>query len=191
MPNPERDPKEPGDIAAGGAAEFQCPDCGQAFKTAQGLAVLRRLAHSTSTFSELDARETKTVEREAAVKRREAELSRQVGAARRADAALRRREEALRGAEAVPERERIGTTAAREIAQLPEFRLGAILRVTGVDYRLTESGLVHVYFPSGEKTKIALGSWFRFNARAYRVQDGRLSADSTADVLGRFLGEED
>ncbi len=70
--------------------EIVCADCGQAFKTAQGLAGHRRLAHSTSTARELEERtrelETQLVELEdrsaklarieQATKRREAELTR-------------------------------------------------------------------------------------------------------------------
>lgn len=191
MPVRERDPTEPGDIAVASAGEVRCDDCGQPFKNAQGLAGHRRLAHSTSTRAELEARETKTAEREAASKRREAELARQVEVARRAEAVLRGREEAVRAAEAIPQQERLKGTAAGAIGRLPEVRTGAILRVNGVDYRLTDNGLVHVYWPKGEKIELEEGDLFRFNGRPYCIRGGSLRPISASAILARLLGEEE
>jgi hypothetical protein len=51
-----------------------CVDCGQLFKSAQGLAGHRRLAHSTSTRDELELRESAIGEREEALARRQREI---------------------------------------------------------------------------------------------------------------------
>lgn len=185
-------PRDRGSAVGGAQANsFACPDCDGSFRTAQGLAGHRRLAHSTSTLSELNARGARSAEREATAKRREAELTRQVEAARQTDADLGRREEAVRVAEAVPERERIGTAAARQIARLPEVRAGAILRVNGVDYRLSESGLTHVYWPKGEKFEVGEGERFRLGGRAYCIRSGQLRPVPASAILARLLGEEE
>ncbi len=51
-----------------------CEDCDQSFKTAQGLAGHRRLAHSTSSRTELELREAAAREREEEVVRRQREI---------------------------------------------------------------------------------------------------------------------
>lgn len=75
-----------------GSGSHSCSECGQSYKTAQGLAGHRRLAHSSSTRSELEAREGKVAGRESAAKKREAELVRQAEAHERREADLARRE---------------------------------------------------------------------------------------------------
>jgi hypothetical protein len=72
--------------------DYPCDDCDQPFKNAQGLAGHRRLAHSTSTRTELEARAGELAERETVAKRREAEAARQAEAARRREAEATKRE---------------------------------------------------------------------------------------------------
>lgn len=171
--------------------DLNCDDCDQPFKSAQGLAGHRRLAHSTSTRSELEAKAGQIAEREAAAKRRETEAARQAEAARRAESDLARREQALRAEEAVPECDRLRGVADREIAGLPEVHSGAILRVNGVDYRISEGGLVHVCWPKGEKVEVEEGERFRFSGRAYSIRSGTLRPVPASAILARLLGEED
>jgi|SRR5579871_161091 len=73
----------------------RCDDCDQPFKTAQGLAGHRRLAHSTSTRTELEAKAGEIAEREAAAKRREAEAVRQAETVRRRETEAARREQEI------------------------------------------------------------------------------------------------
>jgi hypothetical protein len=170
---------------------LDCVDCDQPFKTAQGLAGHRRLAHSTSIRFELEAKQEELARQEAAARRRESEVAQRAEATRRHAADVGRREQEVAAAEAISENERLSRISAREVARLTEVRSGAILRVQGVDYRISEKGLDHVYFPAGEKTELAPGQWFRFGGRAYRVRDGRLREVPTAAILARLLGEED
>jgi hypothetical protein len=101
--NPNAETKDP---------SYCCEDCDQPFKTPQGLAGHRRLAHSTSTRSELEAKAGELAEREAAAKRREAEAARQADAARRREAEAARREQEI--AETGP--------AALGLSQCPDCR---------------------------------------------------------------------
>jgi C2H2 type zinc finger protein len=87
-------PKGPDDSPRPGT-DYPCDDCGQPFKTAQGLAGHRRLAHSTSTRTELEAKAGELAEREAAAKRREAEVARKVEAARQREADVARRQQEI------------------------------------------------------------------------------------------------
>ena len=76
-----------------------CKDCNQSFKTTQGLAGHRRLAHSTSTARELDERNRGLTERQRALEQRTAEVARAEQAAkhREAEAVRRQREIAETG----------------------------------------------------------------------------------------------
>jgi hypothetical protein len=171
--------------------ELLCDDCDQAFKSSQGLAGHRRLAHSATTRSELEAKAGEAAERERAAKRREADAAQRAEATRRQEAAVARREQEVAAAEAVPETERLGAVSAREIARLPEVRPGAILRVNGVDYRISEDGLAHVYWPKGEKIEVEEGERFRFAGCAYSILGGTLRPVPASAILARLLGEED
>ncbi len=74
--------------------EISCPDCGLSFKTAQGLAGHRRLAHSTRTAQALDERGRELEERGRALESKSTEIARREAAARRleSEAARRKRE---------------------------------------------------------------------------------------------------
>ena len=74
----------------------ECQDCGQPFKTAQGLAGHRRLAHSASTRTELDERKRSAEQREAELKARETVADRRV-----AEAVRRQREIAETGPKSI------------------------------------------------------------------------------------------
>jgi hypothetical protein len=90
------DGKENPDVADGtGSEELNCDDCGQPFKTAQGLAGHRRLAHSTSTRTELEAKAGQLAERETAARKREAEVARTAEAARKREAEVARRQQEI------------------------------------------------------------------------------------------------
>jgi hypothetical protein len=182
------------DLAGADPAERQellCDGCDQAFKSPQGLAGHRRLAHSATTRSELETRAEEVAAREAAAKSRETGAARQAEAARRHEADVERREQEVAAAEAVPETKRLQGISAREIARLPEVRSGAILRVNGDDYRLSDNGLVHVYWPKGEKIEVEEGERFRFGGRPYCIRGGSLRPVPTSAILARLLGEED
>ncbi len=58
-----------------GTEGFRCDECDQQFKTVQGLAGHRRLAHSTSSRDLLDARSAELERREANAQKRERELA--------------------------------------------------------------------------------------------------------------------
>jgi hypothetical protein len=191
VPSSARDPVTPNDPGVESAEAFSCDDCDQPFKSAQGLAGHRRLAHSTSTRTELEAKASQVAEREAAAKNREDEAARRTEAARRAESDLTRRERALRAAEAIPESDRLRGVADRETARLPEVPSGAILRVDGIDYRISEDGLTHVYWPKGEKVEVEEGERFRFAGRAYSIRGGSLRPVPASAILARLLGEED
>lgn len=95
MPNQAPDAKDPGDPTVESAGEFACEVCDQPFKTAQGLAGHRRLAHSTSTRTELESMASELANRETAAKRREAEVARQAESARQRKAEAVRREQQI------------------------------------------------------------------------------------------------
>jgi hypothetical protein len=73
------------------AESLLCPDCGQSYKTPQGLAGHRRLAHSASTARSLDERNRELEARRHALERRATELARTEEAARRREAEVSRR----------------------------------------------------------------------------------------------------
>jgi len=170
---------------------LNCDDCGQSFKTAQGLAGHRRLAHSTSTRSELESKQGELVQRETSAKRREVEAARQLEAVHRQELNLAGRERAIQQLESVTEEARVGGIVVREVAGLPEVTSETILRVEGTDYRVEGGRLVHLYWPEGEKTELEDGQWFRFDGRPYRVHDGKLQPVRSSTILARVLGEED
>lgn len=185
---------QPGANPDDGATDtgYTCDDCDQPFKTAQGLAGHRRLAHSTSARSELEAKAGELAEREAAARRRDADVARKAEASRQREMELARREEEIDAAQAVPESERIRRIAQTRIAGLPEVTTDTVLRVRGRDYRIHPDGqLEHVYWPSGEKTDFEDGQWFRFGGRAYRISDGLLRPVPVSTVLASYLGEEE
>ena len=176
----------------------ECQDCGQPFKTAQGLAGHRRLAHSASTRAELDERtrsaeqrEVELRQREVATERRAAEAARLADATRRREAEIARRQREFEAAAAVPKSERLRKAAMEEIASLPDVTGETILRVRGVDYRIEDGRLVHLYWPKGEKTEFEDGQWFQFGGQAYAVRDGKLRAVSPAEILADVLEEEE
>lgn len=71
-----------------------CPDCGQTYKTPQGLAGHRRLSHSASTARVLDERTRELDEHRRALESRSSEIARREAAARRLEAeAVRRQRE--------------------------------------------------------------------------------------------------
>jgi hypothetical protein len=78
-----------------GSEKLNCDDCDQPFKTAQGLAGHRRLAHSTSTRTALEAKEGKLAERETAARRREAEVAQKSEATRQREAEVARRKQEI------------------------------------------------------------------------------------------------
>ena len=179
----------------------ECQDCGQSFKTAQGLAGHRRLAHSTSTARALDERKRSAEQREAELKSREtaavqraAEAARSTEAVKHREAEVARRQRELEATEAateaVPKAERLRRAVQEEIAELPEVTEGAIFRVRGTDYRIEDGRLVHLYWPKGEKTDFEEGRWFQFAGRAYAVRNGKLCEVSPAEILAEVLEEE-
>jgi hypothetical protein len=168
-----------------------CPDCGQPFKNAQGLAGHRRLAHSASTARALDERNQALTEHQRALETKAAELARKEEAARRREAEAARRERAAREIEETPDSERVQRIVDSEIASLPEVTTETILRVNGTDYRIEDGRLRHLYFPNGEKTDFEEGEWFQFDGRAYCVQDGELRAVRWASILAAVLDEEE
>jgi|GEM_PF-3758886 len=94
------------------AEQFRCDDCDQSFKTAQGLAGHRRLTHSTSTRSALDAREATLNERETAAKRRETQIAREAAVTRQREVEVANRQREI--AETGP--------AALGLSQCPDCR---------------------------------------------------------------------
>lgn len=168
-----------------------CPDCGQSYKTPQGLAGHRRLAHSMSTAQALDERGRELEEHGRALESKSAEIARREAAARRRDAELASREQAAREIEETPESERLGRILRREIESLPEVDSETILRVRGADYRIEEGRLKHLYWPNGEKTEFEEGQWFRFEGRASCVRDGELRAVRSSSILASVLEEEE
>lgn len=175
-----------------------CDYCEKPFKTAQGLAGHRRLAHSTSTARELDERKRSTEQREAELREREAvaerktaETSRSVDAVKRREAEVARRQRELAAAEAVPRSEWLRKTVDEEIAALPEVTTETILRCRGCDYRIEDGRLVHLYWPKGEKTEFEDGEWFQFGGRAHAIHDGKLREVPSKEILGAVLEEEE
>lgn len=69
-----------------------CPDCGHTYKTAQGLAGHRRLAHSASTVRVLDERTRELDEHGKALDSKSAEIARREATAQRREAELSRRQ---------------------------------------------------------------------------------------------------
>ena len=175
-----------------------CPDCGQSYKTPQGLAGHRRLKHSVSTARELEERKRSAERKEAEVKARQeaaerkaAEAARAAEATRRQEAEIARRQREFAAAEAIPKSERLRRATEEEIATLPEVTPETILRVSGADYRIHEGGrLEHLYWPKGEKTEFEEGEWFQFEGRAYSLRDGSLREVSAAEILTEILEEE-
>jgi hypothetical protein len=74
-----------------GASRYDCEQCRQPFKSAQGLAGHRRLAHSASTGRELDDRSRGLEERQRALEARAVEIARTEAAAKRREAENARR----------------------------------------------------------------------------------------------------
>ena len=85
--------KAPGQSVPQGVISEQhtCDDCGQPFKTAQGLAGHRRLAHSASTARELDKRNRELEAHRRALEQEAAELARAEEATKRKEAEVTRR----------------------------------------------------------------------------------------------------
>jgi len=173
------------------AESLLCPDCGQSYKTPQGLAGHRRLKHSTSTARALDERNQALTEHQRALETKAAELTRKEDAARRREAEAARRERAAREIEKTPESERVSRIVHREIASLPEVTSETILRVRGTDFRIEDGRLRHLYWPSGEKTEFQDGQWFQFEGRAYCIRDGGLRAVRPSALLAEVLAEEE
>ena len=175
----------------------ECQDCRQPFKTAQGLAGHRRLAHSASTARELEVRRRSTEQKEAelrarqeAAERKAAEATRAAEAARRREAEIARRQRELAAAEAIPKSDRLRRAVEEEITTLPEVTPETILRVRGDDYRIEDGRLHHLYWPKGEKTEIEEGQWFQFEGQAYCIREGKLRAVRPSSILANFLEEE-
>ena len=175
-----------------------CPDCGQSYKTPQGLAGHRRLKHSASTARELEERKRSAEQKEAelrarqeATERRAAEAARVAEATKRREAEIARRQRELAAAEAIPKSERLRRAVEEEIGSLPEVTEETILRVRGADYRIEGGKLRHLYWPKGEKIEFAEGERFQFGGRAYCVRDGRLRGVSASEILAEVLGKEE
>jgi hypothetical protein len=168
-----------------------CPDCGQAYKTPQGLAGHRRLAHSATIRRALDERARELDEHRLALEQQSGELERREEAAARRETEAARRERAAREIEEVPETERIDRIVRREIESLPEVTTETILRVRDADYRIEDGRLRHIYWPKGEKTEFDEGQWFQFDGRAHYVRDGQLRTVRQSVVLASVLNEEE
>lgn len=176
-----------------------CPDCGQSYKTPQGLAGHRRLAHSTNTARVLDERSRGLGERQRAldaraseIERKEASARRQVEATRRRETALTRRERAVRDAEATTSAEKVRREIARFKQGLPEHGEQEIVRFDGTDYRVEDGGLTHVFFPDGAKHEHEEGDLFRIGETVYWVRNGeavRLSHGQIAETILEWEAE--
>ncbi|MDG6898800.1 MAG: hypothetical protein JRN24_03575, partial [Nitrososphaerota archaeon] len=176
----------------------ECQDCGQSYKTPQGLAGHRRLKHSASTARELEERKRSAEQKEAelrarqeATERRAAEAARVAEATKRREAEIARRQRELAAAEAIPKSERLRKAVEEEIVSLPEVTEETILRVRGADYRIEDGRLRHLYWPKGEKTEFEEGERFQFDGRAYCIRDGRLQAVRSSAILASLLQEEE
>ncbi len=73
-------------------ANNACPDCGQSYKSPQGLAGHRRLAHSSSTAQALAERSQELDRQRRALESKTAEIARREAAAKRTEADLSRRQ---------------------------------------------------------------------------------------------------
>jgi hypothetical protein len=173
------------------AESIPCPDCGQSYKTPQGLAGHRRLAHSASTVQALTERDRELTEHQRALESKASEVERREAAAKRREVELGRREQTAREIEEIPEAEKVGRIVRRKIAALPEVTSETILRVRGVDYRIEDGRLRHLYWPKGEKAEFEEGQWFQFVGRAYCVRDGQLRAVRSSSILASVLNEEE
>jgi hypothetical protein len=168
-----------------------CDDCGLPFKTAQGLAGHRRLAHSTSTARALDERNRELEAHRQALEQRAAEIARTEEATRRREAEVARRQRELAAADSIPEADHLRTVVEEQVGALPEVTAETILRCGGRDYRIQEGRLVHLYWPKGEKTKFEDGEWFQFEGHAYAIRDGRLWEVPPKEILGAVIAAED
>lgn len=107
------------------------------------------------------------------------------------EAEIEERERRVDQALQVPADERLREVIQRETETLPVVAEGGLVRDSGKDYRLTSrDGLVHVYWPKGEKLQLEPGAWFSFGGRPYRVREGRLERVSPSTVLARVLDRE-
>jgi hypothetical protein len=79
----------------GSGPNYPCEQCGEVAKSPQGRAGHRRLAHSASTRSRLEAKEGQLAQREAASKRQEAEVARRAADAQRREAEAARRQQEI------------------------------------------------------------------------------------------------
>jgi hypothetical protein len=163
---------------------YECEDCELAFRSPQGLAGHKRLAHSISTAQELDQRQKAIEQRSQAFTARER-------AAHHRETELARRERAIREAEEIPEAARLRAVVSEEIEALPEVSSETILRCDGWDYRFEGGELVHVYFPQGEKTEFAEGEPFRIGGRAFCIRSRGLERVHPATLLARVLARGD
>lgn len=173
------------------AESIRCPECRQSYKTPQGLAGHRRLAHSTSSANALEERGRELEEHRQVLESRSAEIARRESTAKRHEVELARREAAAREIEDTPDSERVGRIVRREIASLPEVASDSILRVNGTDYRIQNGELRHLYWPKGEKTDFEEGERFQFGGRAYFIRSGRLQAVHSSAILASLLQEEE
>ena len=171
------------------AESYPCPDCGQSYKTPQGLAGHRRLAHSASTARALDERGRELDEHGNALESRSVEIARREATTKRRESELARREQAAREIEETPESERVRRIVESEIGSLPEVTTETILRVNGADYRIEDGRLRHLYWPKGEKIDFEEGARFQFEGRAYCVRGGELRAVQPSAILASVLGE--
>jgi hypothetical protein len=154
------------------------------------LAGHRQLVHSTSTARELDEQRQRLDQWQRALKQKEAETAHTAEATRALNAELLRREQAVREEEQVTPEDHVLGIIQGEIESLPEVTVDTILRIRGVDYRIEDGRLIHLYWPEGQKTEFADGQWFQFGGRAYRIHDRRLRAISASTILAKLLGEQ-
>jgi hypothetical protein len=151
-------------------ANITCPDCGQSYKTPQGLAGHRRLAHATSSAQALAQRTQELNEQRRGIESKTAEVARREAAARRREAELSGRERVAREFEATSAAERLQREIAHFKERLPEFGNGEIVRFDGRDYRVEGGRLEHVYFPNREKHELDEGDIFRIGPHVYWVR---------------------
>lgn len=126
---PETEPVPPKTVA--------CPDCGLSYKTPQGMAGHRRLAHSASSARALDERDRELTGRQRALESKASELARKEEAARRREAEAARRERAAREVEETPEGERVSAERARGGDADGASAGGVAVRRVGVDISKT------------------------------------------------------
>jgi hypothetical protein len=106
------------------------------------------------------------------------------------EAELSQREKRVQEVEEIPVEERLRRVVRREIVSLPEVTVETVLRCDGRDYRLSKDGLVHVYFPQGEKIEFEDSAPFRFEGRAYCIKNRALAHVPASSIFGRVLGKE-